>query len=1169
MTLRNLYVKLQLQAESYNNAIRQAQRETREFERMIRPTMKAVEDLGRTMRTVGIGLTAALTAPIAAVAGLGVQFNAMQEQAQIAFTTMLGDGQKARAFLEDMKEFAAKTPFEFPDLVRASQRLLAMGFAAEQVKPLLRSVGDAAAGLGGSADTINRITLALGQMQGRGRIATQEMNQLTEVGIPAWRMLAEGMGVSEQKLRDMVEKGLVPAGRSVEILQRAMDQTFGGMMAKQAETFTGLLSTIKDEASFMAGDLTTGLFNLVKGPLKQAADMLHSMRNTIAGMSDESKALFTVLAAGLAAIGPGLIGASLAITAISSGIHSIAALRGVLLATVETVAGVGAIRSFGEARIAIDLYAKSVQGARLAWMALAAEIGLYIAAAAAIYKIGEAVYYLNQALAESQEAFRYEAQTVQEAVESLQRRGIAIDTNGKSTREIEEAIRIYNQALRSSKTLEGEAAVAATRGLRDRIEAAQAVVRIQEELSRSQKRLSEFRFSSEAMGEDVMAFDVLKAKVADLELQLKSAKAVAELLGRAITPATSITPPPVELSEAQLRALKSFQDSLRPADAFGKQLEQIRKDGRLTIAQLYAVHGEEAAKVALKQARNAAEAGANYPVTGLVAQLEVMHLQKQAMNDLSAGYLEMNSSFRATQDGIVNTAEKQLEKNLEALRKQPVVAIDDINEMSQAMLRGFGTAEQSVELIRRGVSGVAEDFKGWKPPIDEFPALAAMAQRARTEMDAAQQQADELEAAIRLVIAIEGEGAPITALFGAELEMAARNSRFFKTQLGETTQGLIYQMEATERAAEEAKRWQQVWSQVMANIVTDFARGISDVIFKAKSLAGALADIGKTTGRAFIQAFFAELFNPLTNLLASWGRELARTLQTSVIPKIAGAIGLDSLLPKAAGSASKVIDPSFANQVPGFGMGGKGGGLFGLSGAKLGAFFSNPITIGVGAAIASVIAATKLIGRGREQADKYGAQIERPFGQDLAALLAQFEAQRSAGTLTLATATAFRSDAATLISQLSAAQAEFAAQGSSQRKVVEQSMVGLTATYGSGFSRVFETINAAMVGLKATAVGAFPQTGLALSVTDSLKETAGIFREAVERFVDADGGSGGDEVHNYNTTNHNSINITVEGEGDFRKLIEIVVKAIEGNDEGAGARVTATVKNMWKGVVTA
>jgi len=80
---------------------------------------------------------------------------------------MLGDAQRAEVFLSQLADFARDTPFEFPELLEASKRMLAYGFAAEEILPTLRAVGDASAGLGAGAQGIDRITLALGANQSK------------------------------------------------------------------------------------------------------------------------------------------------------------------------------------------------------------------------------------------------------------------------------------------------------------------------------------------------------------------------------------------------------------------------------------------------------------------------------------------------------------------------------------------------------------------------------------------------------------------------------------------------------------------------------------------------------------------------------------------------------------------------------------------------------------------------------------------------------------------------------------------------------------------------------------------------------------------------------------------------------------------------------------------
>ena len=94
----------------------------------------------------GMGLVAA------ALGGVGVaavKMAADMEQNRIAFTTMLGSAQDAEKMLTDLATFAEKTPFEFAGLVDSTKKLMAYGFAAQEVIPMLNSIGDAVAAVGG------------------------------------------------------------------------------------------------------------------------------------------------------------------------------------------------------------------------------------------------------------------------------------------------------------------------------------------------------------------------------------------------------------------------------------------------------------------------------------------------------------------------------------------------------------------------------------------------------------------------------------------------------------------------------------------------------------------------------------------------------------------------------------------------------------------------------------------------------------------------------------------------------------------------------------------------------------------------------------------------------------------------------------------------------------
>ena len=170
--------------------------------------------------------------------------------AKIGFQTLLGEsgGQK---MMDDLDQFAKATPFKTSEVISQSQRMLAMGWNAEDIIGDMTIIGDAAAATGKGEEGLQRIVLALSQIKSKGKLSTEELNQLAEAGISAKRYLAEGLGYGSgdaglAKMTKDLESGAIGADTAVQALLKGM-QEYQGMMNKTAnETAAGLLSQIQD-----------------------------------------------------------------------------------------------------------------------------------------------------------------------------------------------------------------------------------------------------------------------------------------------------------------------------------------------------------------------------------------------------------------------------------------------------------------------------------------------------------------------------------------------------------------------------------------------------------------------------------------------------------------------------------------------------------------------------------------------------------------------------------------------------------------------------------------------------------------------------------------------------------------------------------------------------------
>ncbi len=242
-------------AEKASDAIAQVKDEVGQVGALLR---------GGALIGAGAAITAGVTVPMIQLGREAVMMADKLRQSEIAFTVLLGSGEEATAMLRDLQAFAARTPFQFPELIQSAKKMLALGFTAEQIIPNLTAVGDAVSGLGGNAGTFDRIILALGQMQAKGQVMSQEMRQLAEAGIPAWDILAHKLGVTVPEAMEMVSEKAVDGATGVAALMEGMGQKFGGLMAEQSKTIEGTLANLHDTVGFIMTDIGRELIQTLK-----------------------------------------------------------------------------------------------------------------------------------------------------------------------------------------------------------------------------------------------------------------------------------------------------------------------------------------------------------------------------------------------------------------------------------------------------------------------------------------------------------------------------------------------------------------------------------------------------------------------------------------------------------------------------------------------------------------------------------------------------------------------------------------------------------------------------------------------------------------------------------------------------------------------------------------
>jgi tape measure domain-containing protein len=141
---------------------------------------------------------------------------------------------------------------------------MAYGFTADEAQRLARATIDYAAGAGLSVDVMNQIALALGQIKANGKLSGQEMLQLVNAGIDVRDALAQSLGITAQEVSERLSTGMIDANTAIEAIVSTLENDFAGAAKAQANTVSGLVSTLEELKRIGLRELLTGVVEALR-----------------------------------------------------------------------------------------------------------------------------------------------------------------------------------------------------------------------------------------------------------------------------------------------------------------------------------------------------------------------------------------------------------------------------------------------------------------------------------------------------------------------------------------------------------------------------------------------------------------------------------------------------------------------------------------------------------------------------------------------------------------------------------------------------------------------------------------------------------------------------------------------------------------------------------------
>lgn len=250
----------------------------------LRHFASAVGQLAYQFQFAGILMTAAFTAPLAGIgiagAAIGIKFASQVEDAMVALKALLPAGYDVAALIKRLQQLAIASPvFDSAAVITFTQRMVAAGVEVGKTERFIKAFGNIAVTGGASMDKVTRALEAFAQMAGKGKVQMEELRQQLGDALPsAMKIAAEGLGVTQERLFEMVSDGEVTADRLMNaFIKVGESKTYLAGASAGATTLRSKWNALKETIQTSLGSAVLGNMDAIKKSFDDLTPMIQKV----------------------------------------------------------------------------------------------------------------------------------------------------------------------------------------------------------------------------------------------------------------------------------------------------------------------------------------------------------------------------------------------------------------------------------------------------------------------------------------------------------------------------------------------------------------------------------------------------------------------------------------------------------------------------------------------------------------------------------------------------------------------------------------------------------------------------------------------------------------------------------------------------------------------------
>lgn len=184
------------------------------------------------------------------------------------------EGERLDNAMQAATESVSGTKFALTDMAKVMKGALGSGVTETyDLQEYLTRTADLAqlAGI-----DVQKMGAMMNKAYSKGKVDARLLNQLNANGIPIYKLLQDELGVTADKLSDMVRAGEV----GFDDLYKATDKYKGLAQEMGTETFTGAFTVLTQQFGLIGADFLSGVYEPIKEGTKGIVETIKELRST-------------------------------------------------------------------------------------------------------------------------------------------------------------------------------------------------------------------------------------------------------------------------------------------------------------------------------------------------------------------------------------------------------------------------------------------------------------------------------------------------------------------------------------------------------------------------------------------------------------------------------------------------------------------------------------------------------------------------------------------------------------------------------------------------------------------------------------------------------------------------------------------------------------------------